>query len=491
MPMSGYLRALARYKSVLVALALVGLAGTWGYLQWSAGASWGNFRSGGPSTAVATVAVLEPAVVKAVSGQQAQINFASVAESRTVRERVAQRLGWGPASEVPEGKVSVRLARTLVPSIPTPLYSVRVEHRDSEGALQWAHAYVEEARRLFIEMNALEPDQIDSALRAHEDRMRAELAEAREALRAFEQAHEAWQLPSQISAQVGLTTGLRQLAQISGTVTAGSGREELDEALVAAEAQRERLQALQPQYDRHSLDAMVASGLLAQLSSRETELALGMSVMGLTLPLVQLPGRDIELAFGASASTLAAIQMARSLAEENFAQARHAMVSFQGAHGIGDLSSELAATTALISELRRQSLASTVANSGFGDALTREEARLQRLRVLSPEYEQLSSAVQQAESLLTQLQLKKVDMVVGGSLPASVQVKVLDPPHIQSNLAWTFMLYVLGAALGLLGGLVVVYLLASSDRSPESVEQVEDLIGVPVLVRVPNGFSGR
>src|SRR5947209_3159118 len=93
MELDRFLHLLVRYWFVPVLPILVSVFGTWGYIQASEGGGLGSVPWTGASTASATVAVLEPAVTRSSSGQQAQVNFASIAESQTVGERVAQRLG--------------------------------------------------------------------------------------------------------------------------------------------------------------------------------------------------------------------------------------------------------------------------------------------------------------------------------------------------------------------------------------------------------------
>jgi capsular polysaccharide biosynthesis protein len=463
MELDRYLRILGRYWFIPALLVIVSIVGTWCYLQWSGGGALGSVSWTGASTATATVAVLEPAVTRASSGQQAQINFASIAESQTVGERVRQRLGLDERTDVPPPRVAVKLARTLVPSVPTPLYYIQVQHKDPELALAVADAYVDEARQLFIELNALEPRQVDAALEGEESRIRSDLDQARAALRAFEDANDAWRLSSRIETQAAFINTLRQTARTAdiGGATASAARTDAERSLTSAQSDLTRLRGLQPDYDRLSLDVTLATSTLSQLTARESELALGNDV-------------------GALNSVRAEMDAVRA----RLSQARTALSDFQRSNGIGDLSAEIAARNSTVSDLRRQILTSSSSISGLNTVIDSEEAELQRLRSLQPEYDKLAAPVTTGEAKLGQLQLKKVDIVVAGSLPPEVLVKVLDPPYLQSNAVGAVVLYILGIALGILGGAVLVYVVGYFDRTIESAEQTEQLVGAPVLVRV-------
>jgi capsular polysaccharide biosynthesis protein len=86
---------------------------------------------------------------------------------------------------------------------------------------------------------------------------------------------------------------------------------------------------------------------------------------------------------------------------------------------------------------------------------------------------------------MTQLQASRLSLLLGGNLLPSAEIKVLDAPRVEAGILWTIVLYTLSVVLGLIVGLVVVYMMVYLDRTPRSAEDVEALIGAPVLVRLP------
>ncbi|HEX2035732.1 MAG TPA: hypothetical protein VHS99_16265 [Chloroflexota bacterium] len=467
MELDRYLRGLAQRWYLVVFLIGVGLLGSWGYMQWSGGASWGNFRWDGASNAVATVAVLEPTVTRALNGQQAQVNFASIVESLALSERVVNRLRADMTADALKGKITVKLGRTLVPNVSMPIYSVKVENPDPQRALDLCNTVIEEARLMFLEMNQLDRSQVDGSLQAEETRLRQEADAARAALRTFQEENRVWKLNSQLDAQIALVNSLRQSSILEGVsrTASSAARNDLQRALSEAQAELERVRGLQPEYERLAFEVSLASAAVTQLSSRESDVAL------LNDPQAQQT-----------------VQTEAEAARIRLAQARANLSAFQRSNAIGDLPSELATRTATVSELRRQQLTAAAASGGLKEVLAPEEAELQRLLPLVPLNDELTSRLSLAEAQLTQLVARKFDLVLASTLPPAVQLKVLDAPRIQSNLLWTVILYALGAVLGAFVGLLIVYLVTYYDRCPQTVAEVQELTGSVVLVRLPRAY---
>ena len=77
------------------------------------------------------------------------------------------------------------------------------------------------------------------------------------------------------------------------------------------------------------------------------------------------------------------------------------------------------------------------------------------------------------------------DIIVSSRLPADAQVKLLDPAALQSNALWSMMIYGLSVLIALFFSLSLIYASAYFDRQPESAEEIEILLGVPVLAMIP------
>lgn len=560
MELDRFIRALVHRWWIIALFVAAGIIGTSMY-----------FARFGTATAAATVAVLEPAVTKGMTGQQAQLSFASVAESYTVAERVINRLGLKESVEAVKGSVSVKLSRSLITNVASPLYVVQVSDPDPKRAVLLADAIVQEARLVFAELNTLDPSQIDVAFRVEEQRLRGELEQARTALTTFEEKQGTRMLRTQIEAQRGLVSTLRQNARISEADMASSAaaKAELEKTFADAQAALTWLRELQPEYDRLSFEVAVAGGIYSQLASRgadvppaqndsrllqaragnaRTQLDQRRSALtafqrangigdlaseiaaqvGLVSDLRRANSEsggarqgelaseearlnrlrtlqpeydrlsfDVNVAAAVytqmigqaneapTPSNLGAVQEQAGIARARLNEARSNLETFQKEKGIGDLGQQLATQTALVNDLRRQLAVSRASVVGFNEAIASENAELQRLLMLLPTYEDLSARVDQANAGLNQLQLRKLDALLGGVFAPAAQVKLLDAPRIQPNTLWTLVLYALGIALGAFGGLIAIYLWAYYNRSPQTEAEAAEIVELPVLARVP------
>jgi capsular polysaccharide biosynthesis protein len=472
MNLDRYLRYLLRYWYFLMAVIIIAVVGTRIYMYYNNPA----------------VAVLEPAVTKALDGQQAQINFASIAESRTVAERVVQRLNTPMTGEELQGQVQVKLSRTLVPSVVTPLYIVRVKNMDPDLAVELTDAVVEEARQVFIELNLLDPTYIESALRPEEARIQSDLEVARLKLRAFEEEHEVWRINAQIEAQLNLLTRLMEPERLSEVT--GAARNELEKQLQEAEDELNRLRSLLPEFERLAFDTYLASATVADLSELQTYLETRGSRFlvdrQLTDALEQWDQTLLALEEFREDGTSSALppEVLELLADPEESDATSSSPFL-------DLPSELASQNAVVTDLKLKLLTLQIPEIGYQRAIAPVEAELYRLLSLLPEYEELAIDVLQLQSMLFQVQSRKVDLIVSGSLSPAAQVKVLDPASIQSDFLMIFITFLLSIVFAGSVGLLVVYMIAYFDRAPQTIGDVQELMGAPVLAQIPNAYGIR
>lgn len=433
MELHRYIQVLfARWYDVVL-LGLIGLAGTFAYLQWNAAHS-----------AVTTVAVLEPSVSRALTGQGAQLTFAAVAESEKVKERVVNSLGLDiPTRDI---NVSVTLTRSFVPNIAAPLYKITVKHKDRGRALQIAAAVVRESRDTFVEMNTLPPGEVAEGLDSFEQTLLQKVASNRDALTQFQVDKRAWQLPSLIETHSTLLQAARRLAS---------------------------LRPLEGDYNKLQLELALATAAVTQGSSAKVSAAL----------------------LGSSgAASLADAQYSKALERMRAAQA--AVRAFEDTHGVDNLTADLNQQL----DLRRAAQRQLALQEGFrlirpdagasqAPALDDQAAlqtELDRLVALLPDYERLLADSAQSVSELTQFRNGRLQMRLNGSVSPGDFVRQLDPPAIASSFIIDLLFYTLGTLGGLVAGLLLVYLLAYFDRVPRSVEEVAELTGVPVLARIPD-----
>jgi hypothetical protein len=257
MSLQRYLRALARYWYIPAAFVLAGALGTWIYLKFNLG-----------QKAVVTVAVLEPSITNNLNGGQAQVNFGSIAESRAVAERVVRELSLDMEPEALQANINVELARTLIPSVASPLYTVQIENPDGKLALRIAQAVVGQSRAVFQQLNAPDLGALEVMLAPQETELREQLTLAHGDLRDFEETSRAWLLPLQIEHQMHLIQALRESSGLA--LATDEVEQELETTLSQAQTELDALYTLLPEYERLSLDATVAIDRMLILSDAKT-----------------------------------------------------------------------------------------------------------------------------------------------------------------------------------------------------------------------------
>jgi len=218
-----YISALLRRWYAVAFLAAVGLAASLVYVA-----------TAGTVTATTTVAVLDPAVTQSVTpgtvatAGTAQLTFGSVIQSRALASRVISRLGLTMPVEAMQGKISAKLATSIVPNV-TPLYTIQVKDHDPDRAALYADTVVEEGQKLFTELSNANRSPAGATLDDREQQLRNDEA---------------------------------------------SARADLQNQLTQGEAELDRLRRLLPTYSSLVFDRDQASLVVAQFSARETELQL-------------------------------------------------------------------------------------------------------------------------------------------------------------------------------------------------------------------------
>jgi hypothetical protein len=118
-------------------------------------------------------------------------------------------------------------------------------------------------------------------------------------------------------------------------------------------------------------------------------------------------------------------------------------------------------------------------------ALAEEDAELQRLLALEPEYERLNLILQKTEGRLAELERRVVDTVVGRTLPAEAQVKLLDDAEIRTDVFFTLITYALAVTLAIFLAISIIYFFALYERVAPSPQELEAIFGQSVTTQVP------
>ena len=236
-----------------------------------------------PPTAKASVSVRDPLTINPSEYTAAQVAFDAIVKSDRLAENVQKAMGPGTPSVA--GKLSVEV---MIPSNGiniSPLYVVRAQDPDPKRALTMVKTAVDEARKLYIQLN-----QVGSSQLASVDRQRVQasndLAHATVALNAFNAAHGGdvgTQLSTVRAEFAGVSDHLAQAKADLATVQRVSGGTGFSaaNARVAAyltqlndtRAQLMLLAALEPQYQNLASELSTARTSVQQFDTLHASLA--------------------------------------------------------------------------------------------------------------------------------------------------------------------------------------------------------------------------
>ena len=445
MELDGYLRAIFRMWYVPLALLALAISGSWLYLN-----------ATNEAEATATVAVLEPRTPVPGEFIPPRLGFDVIDESEELANRVASRLDDGTTGDELNGSISIELKPALNVS---PVYLVSASAETEARAIELANIAVEEAQILYGEFNTPSLKDVRAAFQPELDSAEADEAEARAALGRFVTENDAYSLPLRTDQQILLISQLRSSIYTASGPDA-SGTESA--ALASARTELQRLTSLGSEFDSLSFEADLASDAVIRLEAQVSQLAVF----------------DAEDALSAAEAELGDAR-ARQI------EAQAAFDGFKDEHGVSDLAGAIQSQLLRVNDLAIADASSLEGVDARQSALTIEEAELQRLMSLEPEYTKLDSALTQAEDLRFTIDQQILSVVVAQTLPNESQVKLLESAVVVSGLWWTMITYTLAVMLAIFLSLTLIYLLAFFERTFPTSEELERQLGAPVLVRVP------
>jgi capsule polysaccharide export protein KpsE/RkpR len=456
MEMRLFTRALVRWWFLPIVMLVIALAGVMIY-----------HRIKDTKEAAATVAVMQSYFPPPGEYVPPQIGFDALAGSQDLHARIANSLHDGTTAAQIGGKLSISYQAKLNQPNPSPLYKVSVSDKDQARAIKIDNIAVQEAKKLYGEINTPDAQDVQTAFQSEIDAAQKKVDDARTALTQFEQSNDAYALTQRRDQELSL------LSQLRGSAITASGRGATTPggdgaALTAARSQLNQLTALAPQYERVTSDLTLAGAARDRLTQRVS---------------------DLQIAGPGAATQLADAKSQLATAEDSYNQALIAFGNFQTANGVSDLPAAIQSQVGMVNQLTVSDVSTQAGAGAINAAITREQGELERLLSLEPQYDQLNLDLTTAEGQRASLSQHVLDVAVGQSLPASVQVRVMQDAAIQSNLVMTLLTYALAVFLAVFVSLTAVYLLAYFEKMPASVEDIERVFGKPVIGRIPTATT--
>ena len=450
MELDGYIRAIVRMWYLPLALLALAISGSWLYLNETSEAE-----------ATATVAVLEPRAPIPGEYIPPRLNFDLIGDSEELANRVAARLDDGATGEEIKGQISITRKPTLDRA---PVYLVSATDKDQGRAIEIADIAVAEARILYAELNTPTVKDVRAVFQPELERAIADEAAARAAFSLFVIENNAYALPLRTNQQIVLISQLRSSIYTSSDANDQPASESA--ALSSARSELDRLTSLGGEFDRLAFEAGLAEAAVRQLESQVSQLAVS-----------------------GSPEALAAAESELGDARARQATAQGAFEGFKQQHAVSDLPAAIQSQLVRVNDLAVADASSSERIGARQDALSLEEAELQRLVSLEQEYTQLDSQLEQAEALRQGLDAQILSVVIGQTLPTESRVTLLESAVAVSGAWWTMITYALAIMLAIFLSLSLVYLFAYFERLAPSSEELQRAFGAPILMRIPKAAN--
>lgn len=456
MEMRLFMRSLLRWWFIPVAMLALGVGGVWFYH---------DLRD--KAKASATVAILQTAAPAPGEYVPPQIGFDALADNQSLSERIAARLADGTTPEQIRNKLSITLKSNLTRVNPSLLYNVTIEDANEQRAIMIDNIAVDEAKKLFAEINTPDPKDVRQAFQAQMDSARQDVDNAQAAFTNFQAQNDAYALTQRRDRELNLISQLR-MAQVSSSaaqpVTPGGD----GPALAAARGELSRLTALEPQYNQLTFEQGLAQAAVGRLEQRVS---------------------DLQIGGAPDARQLADAQSQLADAQGSLTSAQDALSTFKSQNTVGELAGAIQSQMTLVNQLTVSNATSQAGADAVNQAIAAEQAELTRLETLQPQYDQLAGDLQKAETELASLEQRQQSVIAGQTLPAQAQVKPMQDATLQGDLLFTLLTYGLAVFLAVFVAMTAVYVLAYFEKLPPTLEDLEQALGRPVITRVPLGGS--
>jgi capsular polysaccharide biosynthesis protein len=388
-------------------------------------------------------------------------DYDNIVNGRALAERVAAKLGDGSTPEEIDNQLAGNFSagtRLL------PLYAVSATDEDPARAALIANTAMDESMGLFRESQAAQLDYVRTSFRAERDKAEEEALAAHTEFDRFLAENNAYALPTRLAQQAQLVSELRLQAGLEDSFLPPSSSEPGD--LGAAQAELERLLALEPEYNRLQLQARLAQ---SEISSLEAEV------------------RSLELGGEGFADAKAAVEEELNAARDKLTEAQTAVTTFESGNGVKDLPATVRSQQQVVNNL----LLVEATNGGLtiaDESLATAESALEHMRGLQPEYNRLAREVEQAEKVLDVREEQDL-FVVQQTLPTDSQVEVVERAQLKSAFWWTAIRYAVAVFVAVFISLLLVYVLCFFEKAPPTIQDLEGVLGSPIIGRVPRGAS--
>ncbi len=375
-----FMRSLLRWWFIPVAMLALGLGGVWFYH---------HLRD--KAKASATVAILQTTAPAPGEYVPPQIGFDALADNQSLSERIAARLADGTTPRQIQDELSITLKSNLTRVNPSLLYNVTIEDPSKQRAIMIDNIAVDEAKNLFGEINTPDPKDVRQAFQAEMDSAQQDVTNARAAFTNFQSQNDAYALTQRRDRELSLISQLR-MAQISSSASQPVAPGADGPALAAARQELSRLTSLEPQYNQLTFDQGLAQSSVARLQQRVS---------------------DLQIAGSRDAAALADAQNQLADAQANLTATQDALSTFRSQNTIGELTSGIQSQMTLVNQLTVSNATSQAGADAINQAIAVEQAELDRLGTLEPQYDQLAGDLQKAQTQLASLEQRQQAIIAG------------------------------------------------------------------------------
>jgi uncharacterized protein involved in exopolysaccharide biosynthesis len=195
------------------------------------------------------------------------------------------------------------------------------------------------------------------------------------------------------------------------------------------------------------------------------------------------------------AATKAQLASELQAANATLAGATGAFDNFVATSG-GDHSAEIAALGSEISSLTTSvgqarvgvsvNTATSAQVAALQAQLTAAEQELASLQPVQAQYQQLSTALNDAQTNVQQVENLQEETNAATAIPVGQQVKVVDSATPAGSGLLTVLIYALGIILGVLAAFTIIYWEAARQQRRPSPREFVAALGIPTIGRIPS-----
>lgn len=438
-----------------------------------------------------TAVPYEPGILS----DDAYISYQLVMESKSLDVAVANKVD----PSLDPGKLRDEV--TLKSDKKTGAYTFEVSDSDPGRAQRLAEAYNEEGTAKFLDLNTRKAKATIAAMQEEVQSIEKQLGDVRSARARMEKDNDVGSLPARLSHQLALVGALKQMRSemvikdspdLSKMIQEEIGRQQATTNQLSDQVGQKEASTILSSTAEQTETQMAIDSLRARLAKQQDSVT--------TLEQYRAQARS-----GASTDATDAEIARQRQAVADLQNQLNDLVAKAASLSAGQARTEMS-TTALRDELQRQNnLVASLTQMQLDAKLNNRSAVLQRLdaelaaqdkeandlSALDLQYEQITTEEGRLQNSYAGFQARIDDaLILDKATPASM-VKLVEPITVKLGSSMFYLKIAFALALSLILALALIFTAEYLDNTVRTAQQIETMVGAPVLTVVPRFGAKR